>query len=306
MTDPLTLLRQTDPVERLDVDLDAPPPAAVLERITATRRRPPRRVRRRLVIAAVAAVAAAGAAAARGRSGKKIYPAARAYAQTAPGEHILHVDLTETMVMTGRYAMDQRTHEEIWQYRGRTRRTEEDTQHDDSRQTPEHEMFDHVKVGGVLRTRLDNGEIQTLRASDSGEARQALQADADFIATFRRRYASHALRDAGETTFAGRRARAYVVADPETPTPGVLSIPVDTETYYVDAETGDPLGSTSTHSVREPKLGRDGKPDLGPDGRPVAEVTSGEMRTTMVVNRLERLPLTRENLARLTAPWAEG
>ena len=29
------------------------------------------------------------------------------------------------------------------------------------------------------------------------------------------------------------------------------------------------------------------------------------MRMTEVVNRIERLPLTPANLARLTAPWAE-
>jgi len=61
-------------------------------------------------------------------------------------------------------------------------------------------------------------------------------------ASFRRRYASHSLRDAGESTFAGRRARAYEVTDPGAPTPGVRRPPVDSETYYLDAESGNPLG----------------------------------------------------------------
>ena len=32
---------------------------------------------------------------------------------------------------------------------------------------------------------------------------------------------------------------------------------------------------------------------------------TGEMRITETVNRIERLPLTPDNLARLTAPWAD-
>ena len=95
--------------------------------------------------------------------------------------------------------MDQRTDEQIWQYRDRTHRVETTTQHDDSAGTPERETFDHVKVGDVMWTRMDDGEIQTLRASDSDEARMAVEVDRDFIASFRRRYASHSLRDAGET-----------------------------------------------------------------------------------------------------------
>ena len=93
-------------------------------------------------------------------------------------------------------------------------------QHDDKAGTPERETFDHVKVGDVMRTRMDDGEIQTLRASDSDEARAAIEVDTDFIASFRRRYASHSLRDKGETDFAGRRARAYEVIDPARSEPG--------------------------------------------------------------------------------------
>src|SRR3954469_4898552 len=305
--DPLTLLREAHPADRLGVDLDAPPPADMLERITATPRRPRRRARRRLVVAAVAAGAAAAAAAAVAPSGSTFDPAARAYAQTAPGRHILHVDLTLTTTTTGPIAIEQRTDEEIWQYGDRTHRVEQSTQHDDSAGTPEHETFDHVKVGDVERTRMDSGEIQILRATDSGEARQALTTDTDFIASFRRRYASHTLRDAGETTFAGRRARAYVVTDPEAQTPGGLpSIAFDSETYYIDAKTGDPLGSIQSLALRELKRGPDGKPAVGPDGKPIFGAKIGEQRATEVVNRLERLPLTPENLARLSAPWADG
>lgn len=296
-TDLLTLLREADPAERVGVDLDAPPPAAVLERITATPPRRPRRARRRLVIAALGAGAVAAAVVALLSLGSTIDPAARAYAQTAPGEHILHVDLTLTTVMGGGHALNQRIDEQIWQYRDRTHRVETTIQHDDKAGTPERETFDHVKVGDVLRTRMDDGEIQTLRASDSDEARAAIEVDTDFIASFRRRYASHSLRDKGETDFAGRRARAYEVIDPGAPVPGVRKPPVDSVTYYLDAESGDPLGSVSTISLHEP--------ELVPGGTLTAGPKSGEMRMTEVVNRIERLPLTPANLARLTAPWAE-
>src|SRR5262249_37043946 len=150
-----------------------------------------------------------------------------------------------------------------------------------SKGTPPHETIEYVKAGDVLRARMQDGEIQTLRATDSGEARQALQTESDFVAAFRRRYEHHALRDAGETTFAGRRARAYEGTDAAKPIPGELRPPATKETYYLDAETGDPLGSTRTIGV-------------GP----------GAFRTTEVVERLERLPLTPANLAKLTAPWA--
>jgi hypothetical protein len=304
MTDPdlITLLREADPAERVDADLDAPAPVAVLERITAAPRR--RRARRRLLLAAVSVTAVAAAAVALLSGGSPIDPAARAYAQTAPGEHILHVDLTLTTVMGGEQAMDQRIDEQIWQYRDRTHRIETTTQHDDSAGTPERETFDHVKLGDVMWTRMDDGEIQTLRASESDEARAALEVDTDFIASFRRRYASHALRDAGETTFAGRRARAYEVTDPRAQTPGIRRPPVDTETYYVDAETGDPLGSVKTLAIREHPRPPAGKSTFRPeDIRPGRKI--GEMRMTEVVNRIERLPLTAENRARLTAPWVE-
>ena len=306
MTDPdlLTLLREADPAERVDVDLDAPAPVAVLARITATPPRRPRRRRRRrrrLVLAALSATAIAAAAVALLSGGAPIDPAARAYAQTAPGEPIQHVDQTLTMVMSGDHAMNERTEEQIWQYRDRTHRIETTTQHDDRAGTPERETFDHVKVGDVMWTRLDDGEIQTLRASDSEEARMAVEVDRDFIASFRRRYASHSLRDAGEVEFAGRRARAYEVTDPRAETPGIMRIPVDSETYYVDAETGDPLGSVKTLAIRENKR-PEGDERFSPESLTPGR-KFGEMRMTDVVNRLERLPLTAENRAHLTASW---
>lgn len=266
---------------------------AVLEQITAT----PRRAPRRLAIAAVAAVTVAAAAVALLSSGAKFDPAASAYAQTAPGPHILPVVVGSSMVMTGSHPIRQQDRSEMWQYGDRSHRITATSQQDASDGTPPHETIEYVKVGDVLRARMQDGEIQTLRSTDSDEARQALQVESDFIAAFRRRYESHALRDAGETTFAGRRARAYEVTDAASPTPGVPRPPATTETYYLDAETGDPLGSTRTMALYEPKL--------GPDHKVVpSNVQTGEMRVTEVVDRLERLPLTPGNLAKLTAPWA--
>jgi len=76
--------------------------------------------------------------------------------------------------------------------------------------------------------------------------------------------------------------------------------PVDSETYYVDAEMGDPLGSVKTLAIREHPRPSAREPELIPPGRKI-----GEMRITEVVNRIERLPLTAENRALLTAPWAQ-
>jgi hypothetical protein len=77
--------------------------------------------------------------------------------------------------------------------------------------------------------------------------------------------------------------------------------PVDSETYYVDAETGDPLGSVKTLAIRHHPRPSAREPErIPPPGRKI-----GEMRITEVVNRIERLPLTAENRARLSAPWAE-
>jgi hypothetical protein len=299
MTDLITLLREADPAERLDVDLDAPPPAAVLERIVAAPpRRVPCRAPRRIAIAAVALTAAVAAAVALLSPGAKFDPAASAYAQTAPGPHILHVVVSTSIVMTGSHPIRQQNRDEMWQYDGRSHRMTETFQQDESDGTPPHETFEYVTEGDVLRTRLQDGEIQTLRASDGDEARQILQVESNFVAAFRRRYEKHALRDAGATTFGGRRARAYEVTDAASPLPGLPRPPATTETYYIDAETGDPLGSTHTLALYEPELGPDRKPI------PSTEHQSGEMRVTEVVERLERLPLTPGNLAKLTAPWA--
>jgi hypothetical protein len=289
--DPLTLLREADPAERLDIaiDLDSPPPAAVLERILATPRRPPRRVRRRLVLAAVAACAAAAAAAGLLAPGGSVDPAAKAYAQTTPGDHVLFTDVTMTMVMTGLNPQTETFHDRMWQHADRSHRVSDVSEDDDDSSTPSHEHYEYVKVGDLLRARTPSGEIQTLRASEGAEARQILQTENNFVDSFRRRYANHTLRDAGETTFAGRRARAYVVTDPD---------PGNSETYYLDPESGDPLGSIRSYAVYDTRIGPDHKPvpGLGPK--------MGEARFTEIVNRLEHLPLTPENLARLTAPWA--
>jgi hypothetical protein len=62
------------------------------------------------------------------------------------------------------------------------------------------------------------------------------------------------------------------------------------ETYYLDPDSGLPLGSVRTLPMRDPDT-----------GRPTAEA-----RFTEILRRMERLPATPENLARLTAPWADA
>jgi hypothetical protein len=289
MTDPLALLKDADPVEHLrdEVDLDAPPPAAVLARIVQRpARRRPRRALVALPLAACAVLAAAVAVLAPGGS---VDPAARAYAQTAPGEHVLFTDVTTTMVMTGLNPQTETFHDRMWQHGDRSHRLTDVSEDDDDPGTPRQETYEYVKDGDVLRNRLPDGKIQTLRASEGAEARQILRTENNFVDAFRSRYAGHKLRDDGETTFAGRPARAYAVTDPD---------PGNTETYYLDPQTGDPLGSIRTYAIYETKIGPDHKPVQAPGPQ------VGEARYTEVVHRLEHLPLTPENLAKLTAPWA--
>jgi hypothetical protein len=193
------------------------------------------------------------------------------------------------MVMSGFHPATESFHDQMWQHGDRSHRISDISEHDNDPATPDAERYEYVKDGDVLRARLPSGEIQTTSASQGAEARQILQVENNFVASFRRRYADHKLRDDGETTFAGRPARAYAVTDPD---------PGNSETYYLDPQTGDPLGSIRTYAIYKTKIGPDHKPTAGLGPK------AGEARYTEVVNRLEHLPLTPANLAELSAPWA--
>jgi RNA polymerase sigma-70 factor (ECF subfamily) len=98
------------------------------------------------------------------------------------------------------------------------------------------------------------------------------------VERFRARY--RGLRDAGDTTFNGRPARAFTSGD---------------ETYYVDRDTAMPLGSVLTPKAYRVKIDPTTR-------KPVPGARLPDMRIVETVDRFERLPATPENLKLLDAP----
>jgi hypothetical protein len=277
MTDPLTLLRGPDPAARLP---DLEPPRDVLERIVES---PPprRRAPRRLAVAVVAG--AAGVAVLLG----VIVPcdrtdlAARAYAATAPDAGVLYTELTDEHIIPGEPV--ERSVTRIWQRGDRSRRVRTIL---DAPGRPG-SVTEHVLDDGVLRTRLPDGEIQVLRPDFNAEAPQVLEGErTSFVDSFRSHFAAAELRDAGLTTFVGRPAHAYEARERGD----------RHQTYYLDPESGMPLGSVLVFPMYDAVVR---------NGRLARGAPLGEGRITQVLRRFERLPATPENLARLTAPWAD-
>jgi hypothetical protein len=244
MPDPLTLLRDADPAARLP-EADAPPPRHVLDRIVAA---PPRRSRRRraVPVGVALAVAAVAAAAMVVATGSEPDLAARAYAATAPGDGVLHTEVEEVILSPS--DEPDRTIVRAWQRGDRVRRLIDRNG----------ERYELVTAGDGVRVRLPSGRVHTDR--DQGFVRSQR---VSFVEAFRSRYDRAALRDAGRTTFAGRPAAAYVAED--TP-------PDVRQTFYIDAESGHPLGSYTE---------------------------ARHLRITRTLRTLERLPATPENLALL-------
>jgi hypothetical protein len=243
----------------------------VLERIVA---QPPRR-RRRLapaVALAVAAIAALAFAVLGGAS--QVDLAARAYAATAPEDAVI---LTETtLVSDGPGEHHTVTRTTSWQRGDRLHNVM------DVVQDGKTWRYEHDQNGPVFRTLLD-GHVRAIRSDDPGwkddEGRKGFAENLQTVVErFRARYRT--MRDAGDTTFNGRPARAYTSGD---------------ETFYLDRESALPLGSVMTPSTYRVKIDPKTR-------KPVAGEKTGEMRITETVDRFERLPATPENLALLDAP----
>ena len=134
---------------------------------------------------------------------------------------------------------------------------------------------------GVLRNRLsDSGETQTLAPSDGAEAREIIaRSRRGFVAEFRARYERGVLDESGPTTFMGHSARRYVVE-------GSASRLGGREQYFLDAATGAPLGMVTEITILKPEAIATGAP-------------LGTMRHTTVVERIEHLPATDANLAKV-------
>ena len=270
MSDSLTRLRAADPADAYD---DVMPPGHVLERIVAT----PLARRRRRIVPAGAAIAVAALAAVAFLvlgGGGHVDLAARAYAATAPEDAVVFTVTTLTADgPEGHHSVNRMT---SWQRGDRMHNVMEIVQDGKSWR------YEHDQNGPVFRTLFD-GKVRAIRSDDPGwKDDEGTKGFAENLQTvverFRARY--HDMRDAGDTTFNGRPARAYTSGD---------------ETYYVDRETALPLGRVITAATY--------RAAIDPKTRkPVRGERVGTMRTTETVDRFVRLPATPANLAELDAP----
>jgi hypothetical protein len=278
-TDPMRRLAAADPAR----DLKPAPDAQLLSQTVGEPRTgaSPGRVRvRRFTLATTAAIASAVAVAALlastgdrapGRGGLAL--AAQAYALTSPeADQILYTratTLSERTSPSGTLEREAGSLEE-W-HRGReTHRIE---------RYGARTALDHViDAEGVMRQITDDGGYRIIQPTDNEDSATVIDQEQDgFVQHFRERYEQGRLDPAGEVQFAGRPARRYLVE----PTPAAGSEqpprPLRPElAFYVDRETGRPLGYTS-------------ELDLG----------DGTFRYELVVHEIEQLPATEENLAKL-------
>ena len=105
------------------------------------------------------------------------------------------------------------------------------------------------------------------------------------------------LDDSGPTTFMGRAARRYVVEGPSARFGG-------REEYYLDAASGAPLGMVSEMTMYRPARIVNGRPVKRGERFPASALSQGPkvgtMRFTTVVERIEHLPATAANLAKVS------
>lgn len=296
--DTVRRLAQADPAAELDPSIDEDLLARTLDRPRVRADRP----RARLRLAACAAILVlAGVIAPALRSDERgaaptvrelgnLELAARAYRLTAPrsGE-ILHTVVTyvsQRVDASGRATIESRGREEQW-HRGTDSHTL--LRYGGPSIPGGRDALDHLVASGVMRQISLRGEYRIVRAADNGDSARAIREEQrGFVEQFRRDYEQGNLDPAGDVTFAGRPARRYVhetVIDARDQAGKMLpSSPGPTQTYYIDRETGEPLGRTSD----------DGPGQLmTPNGR------SFDLRSRQTVELIEWLPPTAEHLASL-------
>ena len=258
--DVLERLRAADPAR----DVDPAAPDALLEQLLATPRPTPRRRRRRALILVPVAVAAACAAVL--IPGTKTDLAARAYAQTAPaGDRILYVRTTIDTTMRGpTVSRDTHALTDRWQQGDRWHvRTANDGI-----------VIEETRgADGILR--ISDGKT-TVDATGDEMRGYIAERESGFIEEFRKRYEGGTLDESGTATFDGRPARRYVFSDED----GNL------HEFFLDAETGLPLGAIETFTARSRG--------------------AGTFIVTTRVRALEQLPPTPENLAKLNPLGGQG
>lgn len=235
-----------------------------------------------LAVAAAAAALTVGVVA--GRDGGVPDLAARAYAQTDPRGAVLHVVRSGRTELGTSGAVGGNGTAETWSYGDEVHFVLTERQ-DDGRTSTYDQL---LGADGVLRSRIDGVQEQVIDPQDGpGERGFIASLRGDFVDDFRKRYERGVLDDTGTTTFAGRAARRYVVdgQPPVGPGPGA-----DREEYFLDPETGAPLGSVMTRRLYKPQL-------VG--GKLVRGEFVGTDRSTQVIDRIERLPATPANLAKV-------
>jgi hypothetical protein len=288
MTDALDRLAEADPAH----ELDPAPREDLLAQILAlsrssARERPRARARRRFVVPAVFLVVVALTAAAllidSPEASRPLDLAARAYARTsAPPDQIVYTLVTSTFIRTRASGEEEREtgRVEEWHRGAETHRLETYFSQHGTRTALEHV----IDADGVMRQISDDGSYRIVRKSDNEDAANVIAKEqAGFVADFRRRYEHGELDPAGDLRFAGRPARRYRISRPAYPEQPQLVPPPD-QAYYVDRETGAPLGFTST-----------ARTNTMTDAEPV-ETTTRIVQTVRAIRRLDPTP---ENLRKL-------
>jgi hypothetical protein len=274
MTDVLDRLAAADPAGHLP---ESEPHMALFEHLVAAPATAParwarvRRAPRTLAFAfgALVATAASVALVVVSVGGGSVDLAAKAYAQSTPSGAIVHY------VETARYTPSRgnpkmlgsgQSRLERWVYGDRSHTIlKSGGETYDQELGSDQVLHNHIEPGG---------EDQTLRPGDTEYAHIIAASKQDPVSQYRARYDAGELTDAGETTLEGRTARGYTYTKtarfsygPET----------TTDTFYVDPASGELLGS------RE-------------------EVTnaSGTSELVRTLTEFERLPVTPENLAKLS------
>ncbi len=287
--DVLDRLRRHDPA----AGLDPAAPDDLLARLLAeprpdpARRRPLSGGRGPRVAIGVVAAAALIAGASVARDGGSPDLAARAYAQTDAGNGVLHVVLHNRTDFEVSPPQDTTGTLESWVHGDEAHTILESVQ--DGRTFTSDQL---LGSDGVIRNLLADGELQTVRPREGAKAREIIaRSRQDFVADFRARYERGVLDEAGDTTFEGRPARRYVVRHRGVSVPGRPGLAgASKEEYFVDRSSGEPLGSIFSSTLHELEAVEDGRPVAGREST---------VRFIQVVDTIERLPATPENLAKV-------
>jgi hypothetical protein len=299
------LLAEADPARELDA---APSDELLAELLAGPRPSHPARTRRGrgllltplialvLVVAVVVVILAASPSVPVRTTGRgSLALAAQAYARTrAAPDTILHTVVISEHIQTtatGR-VRDTSTLEE-W-HRGRETHRIERFYSAAGRLSA---ALDHVIDADGVMGQVDlHGGYRIVRPTENEDAANVIaQQESGFIEQFRHLYERGRLAPGGTTQFAGRPAQRYVVSAQENtpkiningrtvPAPPGMALGPE-QAFYIDRETGLPLGFTSTMRMNTS------------DGRGGSVPTT--MRAVETVQKIEQLPAAPQNVGKL-------